>query len=88
MIRPAPGVYRVGFKIGRKVGNAVHRNRLRRRLRAGFEAWVPEPGKGAEVVALGSPAATRQSYRQLRARLDRAMLKAGFEPRLATLEGE
>lgn len=86
MIRQAPGVYRVGFKIGRKVGKAVYRNLLRRRFRAAFEAWIPGPDKGAEVVVLASPAATRQSFRKMRSRLDRAMRKAGFEPRLATLE--
>jgi ribonuclease P protein component len=88
VIRPEPGVYRVGFKIGRKVGKAVRRNKLRRRFRAGFEAWIPGPGKGAEVVVLASPAATRQRGHQLRSRLDRAMRKAGFRPRVGNLEEE
>ena len=87
VIRPEPGVFRVGFKIGRKVGNAVRRHRLRRRFRAAFEAWIPGPEAGADVVVLASPAATRQPTHQLRAPVDKAMRRVGFEPRLATLAG-
>jgi ribonuclease P protein component len=82
VLREEPGVYRVGFKLGKKIGKAVTRNRLRRRFRSCFDLLCPKAGKGADIVVLASPGATRLSFASLFRRVEKALRRIGFRARL------
>lgn len=65
----------VAYAIGRKVGNAVTRNRIRRRLRAQFDAINPSPPQGLYLIRCGLETGNL-SYDELHQHLQRALSRA------------
>ena len=57
-----PGSLRVGFSVSKKVGNAVTRNRVKRRMRAAFQALMPQVRHGCRLVFVARPACADRSY--------------------------
>ena len=81
---------RLAFAVPRKVGNAVERNRLRRRLRAAFQALTGDPGaalpSGAYLLSARSDALTSSfeeltmDVRQLLLRLEALTARQAARP--------
>lgn len=58
--------FRIGFSISKKVGNAVVRNRLKRQLRAAFQALIPElVDLRLDIVIVCRKECSDADYRQL-----------------------
>lgn len=66
---------RLGMAIRAGVGTAVERNRLRRRMRAIFRAYEPEPGRDVVVQATGEAAG--RNFQELTTVLGLALARAG-----------
>ncbi|MBR1709548.1 MAG: ribonuclease P protein component [Clostridia bacterium] len=46
---------KIGFSVGKKIGGAVVRNRVKRRMRAAFDPFLPRMKKGLYVVIARPP---------------------------------
>ena len=68
---------RAGFTVTKKIGNAVVRNRMKRRLRALAREFLPAAGiANADHVLIGREAGIERDFTELRAELEKALLKA------------
>ena len=72
---------RVGITVSGRVGNAVVRNRVRRRLREGLRARLPEVAHGQDLLVVARPASSRASWADLNRALDAVLARAGVWPR-------
>jgi ribonuclease P protein component len=68
-------VSRAGFVVSKRVGTAVTRNRVKRRLRAAFDAVGGLPGH--DLVVIARPEAAKRDYRALHGTLAGLMQRAG-----------
>ncbi len=68
-------VSRAGFVTGKRLGNAVTRNRVKRRLRAAYDAVGAVPGY--DLVVIARPDAARSDYAALHGVLAGLMRRAG-----------
>ncbi|NYF29806.1 ribonuclease P protein component [Microbacterium sp. JAI119] len=66
---------RFGFIISKQVGTAVVRNSVRRRLKAVCAEALPRVPEGTDVVIRALPASATASYAELRADVDRCLLR-------------
>jgi ribonuclease P protein component len=58
---------RIGYTVSRKVGGAVQRNRVKRRLRALWQAeGMAQAPTGAELVVIAQPSAGQAPFAALR----------------------
>jgi len=74
-ISPRQGPTRLGLTVGRRSGSSVARNRLRRRLRAVYQAHgAPE---GYDVVLVARREAAELAYQELETHVVTAMARAG-----------
>lgn len=77
---------RVGIVVSKKVGNAVTRNRVRRRLREALRALLNEKTwsvtfqnrVSCDLVVVTRPEAATADFWQLKAALERALMKSGL----------
>lgn len=53
---------RLGISVTTRTGNAVRRNRIRRRLRAAFNAGIHAAPAPVDIVAIGRPAAAELPF--------------------------
>jgi ribonuclease P protein component len=67
---------RVGITVSRAVGNAVVRNRVRRRLRAIFQARYAHLAPGHDLRVVARPATATASFAELRDAVDRLLTRA------------
>jgi ribonuclease P protein component len=67
---------RFGFVVSRRVGNAVTRNRLKRRLRAATQSWLPNLPEGYDVVIIARQSAVSAAYQELVTELGRLFVSA------------
>lgn len=65
----------VAYAISRKVGNAVVRNRIRRRLRAVMDGFVPAPRSGLFLIKCGNGTG-QLSYDEIQHHLQVALTRA------------
>ncbi len=69
---------RIGVVAGHTVGMAVERNRVKRRLRAGLETWVPRLKPGWDLIFLARPALQRATYPQVLEALHTVIRRTGL----------
>ena len=66
----------VAYAISRKVGNAVVRNKIRRRLRALFDEFDPQPQSGIYLINCGFETG-KLSHDELQQHLRQSLGRAG-----------
>lgn len=74
---PVPNV-RVGFSVSKKVGNSVQRNRVKRRLRAALDMFLPSLQPGYNLIFVARAAILDEPFPSLCAQVARLLEKAGL----------
>ncbi|MDL2236600.1 ribonuclease P protein component [Christensenellaceae bacterium OttesenSCG-928-K19] len=71
------GGARAGFSVSKKVGNSVKRNKVRRRLKEAFRAFLPGIAGNYSIVFVARVGAADAEYAALLKTMERALKKAG-----------
>jgi ribonuclease P protein component len=69
---------RFGVIVSRQVGKAVSRNRVKRRLRAVLQRWIPRLKTGYDVIVIAHPASSAMTSQELEEALERLFGVAGL----------
>lgn len=67
---------RFGFIVSQGVGTTVRRNRIKRRLRAAVQGWLPAIEGGYDVVVIAHRAIAAAQYGEIEAALGRLFKQA------------
>jgi len=67
---------RIGVTASHAIGNAVRRNRVRRRLKACFDEFLPEMRCGWDLVAVARRPIVNAAYSDIRSGLARLLEQA------------
>ena len=72
------GELRIGVTASHAIGNAVQRNRVRRRLKACFDEFLPDMCSGWNLVAVARRPIVNAAYREIRSGIARMLEQAGL----------
>jgi ribonuclease P protein component len=72
------GDLRIGVTASHAVGQAVQRNRVRRRLKACFDEFIPELQSGWNIVAVARQPIVKAEYSEIRSGIARMLVQAGL----------
>ncbi len=78
VMRNPSGELHIGFSASRTVGGAVQRNRVRRRLKACFDEFVPHLRTGWDVVVVARQPIVDAEYSVIRLGITRLLEQAGL----------
>ena len=72
------GEVRIGVTASHAVGHAVQRNRVRRRLKACFDEFIPELRSGWNIVAVARQPIVDAQYAEIRMGISKVLRQAGL----------
>ena len=72
------GELRIGITASRTVGGAVQRNRVRRRLKACFDEYLPRIRPGWDLVAVARQPIVMAEFNEIRSGIARLLEQAGL----------
>ncbi len=72
------GELRIGVTASHAVGHAVQRNRVRRRLKACFDEFIPEIRPGWNIIAVARRPIVEAEYSKIRSGIARMLVQAGL----------
>ncbi len=72
------GEVRIGVTASHAVGHAVQRNRVRRRIKACFDEFIPEIRPGWNIVVVARQPVVGAEYSEIRSGIARMLVQAGL----------
>lgn len=72
------GQLKIGVTASQTVGGAVQRNRVRRRLKACFDEFIPDMYPGWDLVAVARRPIVEAEYSEIRSGVARLLKQAGL----------
>lgn len=72
------GLLQIGVTASQAVGCAVQRNRVRRRLKACFDEFIPDMHPGWDLVAVARRPIVEAEYSEIRSGVARLLKQAGL----------
>ena len=72
------GLLQIGVTASQAVGRAVQRNRVRRRLKACFDEFIPDMHPGWDLVAVARRPIVEAEYSEIRTGVARLLMQAGL----------